>query len=491
MGIKGLPKIIKDIAGSAAIKTYRFSEFKGWVVSVDASLIIHQTVIALRSTGKDMKNSKGELTSHLHGLFYKILIFLQNGMVPIFVFDGKAPNIKNRTIEKRRCRKNQAEKNLQELSDSEGEEYIKNFKQTFKPTKENIKEAQILLDLMGIPYIVAPGEADVVCAWLAARTDSNGKRYVKGVCSDDSDMLPLGAPYLFKDMLRFMSKNKPVKIISLSKTLVKMNLTMNQFIDLCVLLGTDYCDSIKGIGPKGAYKLILKYGTLEKILDLQHKKTIVSDTDNDSDDGDSDCNKESNEKSNEECMFAARNYFKNALKEIDESENFVLTDDQLKLKKYQYEELMDFMCVKHNFDITRIQTGINRLDEYYKKMNVTRENNKKVHKILQPRSENYIFRALTDDIDFLSSDEETDKLHTMPSKKNTSKKDTINKSKKKLELSSDSEEENIDKKIKNKKIQYTKSKNNINVSSSNTDSDMSLSDFSDPEQSNQELIKKN
>ena len=64
---------------------------------------------------------------------------------------------------------------------------------------------------------------------------------------------------------------------------------------------------------------------------------------------------------------------------------------------------MDFMCVKHNFDVIRTQTGVNRLKEYHKQMNVTRENIKKVHKIIQPRSKNYIFREISDDIEFLSS----------------------------------------------------------------------------------------
>ena len=416
MGVKNLPKLIDDLAGTTAVRSYKFSKFKRMPVAIDASLLIHQTVIAMRSTGRDMKNKRGELTGHLHGLFYKILIFLQNEMIPIFVFDGKAPDIKNKTVEKRKARKTQAEARLSELSDSEGEEYIKNFKQTFRPTKENIREAQILLDLMGIPYIVAPGEADVICAWLAARHDSDGKRYVKGVCSDDSDMLALGAPYLFKDMLRFMSKNKPVKVISLNKALVKMNLTMDQFVDLCVLLGTDYCENIKGVGPIGAYKRITKYKSLEKVLESLHKN-ISSDDDSSSSD--------SAEKSNEQCMMDAKKYFKTALKEIDESDSFVITDDNIKLRQFQYEELMDFMCVKHDFDVTRIQTGIDRLKEYYRIMNVTRENTKSVHKILQPRSENYIFKQLSDDIDFLSSDEEADEK--MPSKKDPPKESFVKK----------------------------------------------------------------
>ena len=36
-----------------------------------------------------------------------------------------------------------------------------------------------------------------------------------------------------------------------------------QFIDLCILLGCDYCDSLRGIGPKRAVELIKKHKTLE------------------------------------------------------------------------------------------------------------------------------------------------------------------------------------------------------------------------------------
>lgn len=39
-----------------------------------------------------------------------------------------------------------------------------------------------------------------------------------------------------------------------------------KFIDLCILLGCDYCDTIKGIGPKTALKLIKEYKSIENIL---------------------------------------------------------------------------------------------------------------------------------------------------------------------------------------------------------------------------------
>lgn len=401
MGIKGLPGLIHHVSKSA-MKEFLFPEFKGLKVAVDGNLMIHQSVIAIRSSGKDMMNEKGEITSHLHGLFHKILAFLQNDMVPIFVFDGKSPNIKNKVLEKRLKRRKDAEKQLKELGETEGEEYIKHYKQTFRLSQKNMDEALILLDLMGIPYIIAPEEADVVCAWLAARNDPDRKRYVSGVCSDDSDMLVLGAPYLFKNMLKFMNRNKEITVINLNKTLVGMNLTMDQFRDMSVMLGCDYCDNFKGVGQIKAYKLIHEYKTLEKVIESGVMQDPAASDENNEDKA--------------SCMIAARNYYKNALKQLDNSNNFVLTDDNLYLRQFQHKELLDFMCTKHNFDIIRIQAGIERLKDYYQRMNITRPNAKKVHKIIDPDISLYSVSELSDNIEFLpsSSDEE---YMPMPSKK--------------------------------------------------------------------------
>ena len=389
MGIKGLPNLIKKEAGSYAIRSYKFSKFKGkgWVVSVDASLMIHQTVIAMRSTGRDLKNCEGDITSHIHGLFYKILVFLQNSIIPIFVFDGKASDLKQQTLDKRRKVMTDAEKKLEELSDSEDEEYIKNFKRTFRMTKRDTNQIKILLDLMGIPYISAKGEADPVCAWLASRKDATGRRYCKGVCSDDSDMLVLGAPYLFRHMSRFLSTNKSVEIISLEKTLSKMGLTMDQFVDMCVMLGTDNCDNIPGIGPVSSLKLIRAHKTLKKVLGVVGKRVDEDDEEATAD-----------FKARAQRMIEAQAYFKTALADIDADEDFVLDDTQLTLRQFQYEELMDFLCVKHGFDIERISIAVNRFKEYYKMLGVSRPNTSKVHTILQPRSEDYSFKAKSEEI---------------------------------------------------------------------------------------------
>lgn len=381
MGIENLMKVINEYAGTSAVKKYNISRFDNMTIAVDASGMIYQTVIAIRSSGNDMTNKKGELTSHLHGIFYKLLNFLEHKIIPIFVFDGKPPENKNRVIQNRNARRKQAIDNITELGDdvtTDNELYIKNFKKTFKPSKKDIIECQIMLDLLGIPYICAPGEADVICAWLATKCDINGKRYVKGICSDDSDMLALGAPYLFKDMGKFIRNGSQITVVSLHKTLAKMDITMDQFLNLCVLLGCDNCKNIPGVGYKTVYKNINDHTSLEKIITLyKKKKPELVDNNFDFD-----------------CIIGAKNYFKNAVNDIDKSD-FVIHDHNLMLRSVQSEEFMDFMCVKHNFDVMKIESSVNKINMCYSRMNITRKNTRIYHKILQRRSVDY---------EFLSSD---------------------------------------------------------------------------------------
>ena len=57
------------------------------------------------------------------------------------------------------------------------------------------------------------------------------------------------------------------KEFHLDAFLAESGLSMAQFIDLSILLGCDYCDKIRGIGPKSALELIKKHHTIEKILE--------------------------------------------------------------------------------------------------------------------------------------------------------------------------------------------------------------------------------
>ncbi|PSN35788.1 Flap endonuclease 1 [Blattella germanica] len=129
-----------------------------------------------------------------------------------------------------------------------------------KVTKHHADECKELLSLMGIPYIEAPCEAEAQCAALVKA----GK--VFATATEDMDALTFGTSVLLRHMTFSEARKMPIQEFHLSKVLEGLELSQNEFIDLCILLGCDYCDSIKGIGPKRAIDLIRQHRNLETIL---------------------------------------------------------------------------------------------------------------------------------------------------------------------------------------------------------------------------------
>ncbi|XP_031651168.1 flap endonuclease 1-like [Oncorhynchus kisutch] len=80
------------------------------------------------------------------------------------------------------------------------------------------------------------------------------------------DGLTFGTGVLLRQLTASEAKKLPIQEFLFSSLLQDINLTHEQFIDLCVLLGCDYCGTIKGIGPKRAIDLI-KHGSIEEILE--------------------------------------------------------------------------------------------------------------------------------------------------------------------------------------------------------------------------------
>ncbi|MCV5824480.1 hypothetical protein OFN33_28880, partial [Escherichia coli] len=87
---------------------------------------------------------------------------------------------------------------------------------------------------------------------------------------EDMDALTFGTPVLLRHLTFSESRKEPIQEFHLDKILEGLQLTMDQFIDMCILCGCDYCDTIRGIGPKKAYKLIKDYKNIEGVL--QHIK---------------------------------------------------------------------------------------------------------------------------------------------------------------------------------------------------------------------------
>jgi len=183
---------------------------------------------------------------------------MEQGIKSVWVFDGKPPEIKSEELKEREALKKDAEeKKISAEEAGDGEEEVKQAKRSLRITPQMIDEAKALLTILGVPFIQAKGEAEAQCAVL----NKLGK--VDGVASEDMDSLAYGGKTLLR---KFKNSKNPVIEISLEKALSELGLNHDQFIDLCILCGSDYTSSIKGIGPMNALKYIKKYGNLETAL---------------------------------------------------------------------------------------------------------------------------------------------------------------------------------------------------------------------------------
>lgn len=266
MGILGLAKLIADVAPSA-VKENEIKNYFGRKVAVDASMSLYQFLVAVRQEGNMLTNADGEVTSHLMGFFYRTIRMVDNGIKPMYVFDGKPPTMKGGELAKRQERREEAQKALEKAEEAGNVEDIDKFsRRLVKVTKTHSEEAKTLLRLMGIPYIEAPCEAEAQCAALAKA----GKVYA--VATEDMDALTFQTPVLLRHMTFSEARKMPIKEFHLSKVMEELNINHEEFIDLCILLGCDYCDSIRGIGPKRAIELISKHRNIEEILKHLDKK---------------------------------------------------------------------------------------------------------------------------------------------------------------------------------------------------------------------------
>jgi len=215
-------------------------------------------------------SESGETTSHLMGMFYRTLRIVDNGIKPVYVFDGKPPTLKSGELAKRVARKAEAEAGHEKAKESGTAEEIEKFaRRTVRVTKEQNEDCKKLLKLMGIPYVNAPCEAEAQCAALAKAG------LVYAAASEDMDTLCFDAPILLRHLTFSEQRKEPIQEIHLEKALEGLGFTREQFIDLCILLGCDYCDTIPKVGPTTALKLMREHKTIEKVLEALGNKYAV------------------------------------------------------------------------------------------------------------------------------------------------------------------------------------------------------------------------
>ncbi|KAI8063515.1 flap endonuclease 1 [Gongronella butleri] len=332
MGIQGLTRLISENV-PGAIKTSEIKSHFGRKVAIDASMCIYQFMIAVRQQdGNMLMNEAGETTSHLMGFFYRTVRMVENGIKPVYVFDGKPPKMKSHELTKRKARKEDALEKL-EAAKEEGtaEDMLRFTKRTVRVTTEHNEECKRLLKAMGIPYVNAPCEAEAQCAELVRA----GKVYA--AASEDMDTLTFGSPILMRHLTDAEQRKVPIQEFELQKVLDGLEFTKEQFIDLCILMGCDYVESIKGVGPHRALQMIKEYKTIDAAIQHLPEKLKAAIPEN-------------------WAYAEARELF--LVPEVTDGSTY-----DLKWEEPDVDEVVQFMVREKGFNEERIRKGCERLSK--------------------------------------------------------------------------------------------------------------------------------
>jgi flap endonuclease-1 len=249
----------------------RISDLAGKKFAVDAYNTIYQFLSSIRQPdGTPLSDSHGVVTGHLTGIFYRNARLLENGIRPIYVFDGKPPGFKGDVLQERSERKKEAQAAWKAALEKGRMEEARKFAQaTSRLTPEMVKQSKELLELMGIPVVESPSEGEAQAAQLAIEGT------VDAVASQDIDCLLFGAPLLLRNLSiggrrKIPGRNEYVEVepefIELGKVLDFYGVTRKQLIWMGMLVGTDFDEGVKGVGPKKALKIVKESQSLSEAV---------------------------------------------------------------------------------------------------------------------------------------------------------------------------------------------------------------------------------
>jgi flap endonuclease-1 len=319
-------------------------DLRGKSFAVDANNYLYQFLSLIRMPdGTPLQDSHGNTTSHLAGLMFRSTRLIHDyDIYLVFVFDGEPPRLKQREIMKRREMREKATVEWQKAL-KKGD-YATAFSKAVissRLTRPMVEDAKRLLSLLGIRYVQAPSEAEAQSAYMAMKGD------VWAASSKDYDSLLFGASRLLRYLTisgreflpsKGISRLLKPELIELETLLRNYSITREKLIDIAILIGTDFNEGVKGIGPKTALSLIQKHGKLEALpseirsrLEMQNYEVV-------------------------------RRFF---------LQPQVIQDYNLRYSELDESGLYDFLCDQREFSKERVETVIQRMKAFYRRKKQT------------------------------------------------------------------------------------------------------------------------
>jgi flap endonuclease-1 len=263
---------LRDLANA---QSFDLKELAGKTIGIDAFLVAFQFITSMRNRGAEgdggpLTNSKGQPVAHLMGFLERTTTLLELGLKPVYVFDGKHPELKADVITQRRERRAKAEKEWKEaLAEGDYERAQKMGQRAANYTPEMQAQTKKLLDLLGVPWVEGEAEGEGQAAVMARRGE------IDIVATQDWDALLYGSPILIRNLMshgsRRMGRVISAERIILDDLLSEHQISREQLVDLAIMIGTDFHPGIKGIGPKTGLKLIKEHGDIETICQVKGK----------------------------------------------------------------------------------------------------------------------------------------------------------------------------------------------------------------------------
>src|SRR3989344_4188494 len=187
-------------------------------IAVDAYNWLYQFLSIIRQPdGEPLKDFKGNITSHLSGLFYRTLKLMEAGIKPVYVFDGKPTELKKETNEKRHDVREEAREEWKKALDREDYEAAKKYAQRSSTvTRDMIEESKRLLDAMGVPWVQAPNEGVALCSLMCSKGDA----YT--TASQDYDTLLFGTPRLIRNLSMSGKRKRGKEYVTVNPEMINL-----------------------------------------------------------------------------------------------------------------------------------------------------------------------------------------------------------------------------------------------------------------------------
>ncbi|KAL1192576.1 Exonuclease 1 [Cardamine amara subsp. amara] len=253
MGIQGLLPLLKSIMVPIHIK-----ELEGCIVAVDTYSWLHKGAL---SCSKDL--CKGlPTTRHIQYCMHRVNLLRHHGVKPIMVFDGGPLPMKLDQENKRaRSRKENLARALEHEANGNSSAAYECYSKAVDISPSIAHKLIQVLRQENVDYVVAPYEADAQMAFLAIT------KQVDAIITEDSDLIPFGCPRIIFKMDKFghgvefqaskLPKNKDLCLSGFSSQMI---------LEMCILSGCDYLQSLPGMGLKRAHALITKFKSYDRVI---------------------------------------------------------------------------------------------------------------------------------------------------------------------------------------------------------------------------------